>query len=324
MSRIFEALQRSEAERIDFAFPEPPELAQEALAAEAEAEAEEKAAARQLLEQAQRQAEAPAAEKPVPAAPAPEKPAAAKVPAPNFARFPTARVNLMPDSRMVALTEKEGLAGEKFRFLGVRLRQLQQAKKLKRVLITSTLPEEGKSLISGNLAVTLARRKQQKVLLIEGDLRRPAQALQFGLPGLAGLTEWLRDSSRPLENIYFLENAGFWFLPAGRTPENPLELMQSGKLAGLLEQLEAWFDWIVIDSPPLLPLADTSVWSRHSDGIVLVVREGRTERQQLERGLGVVDRSRLLGVVVNSCMDTQQKDYYSRYSYAATTTTSEP
>jgi protein-tyrosine kinase len=120
-----------------------------------------------------------------------------------------------------------------------------------------------------------------------------------------------------MNNIYFLEGAGFWLLPAGNTPENPLELMQAGRLPGLFDQLGAWFDWVIVDSPPLLPLADTSVWSRFVDGILLVVREGRTERQELRRGLGVLDHSRLLGVVVNSCTDTHHQDYYSRYSYAA-------
>jgi len=291
MSRIFEALQRSETERIDFTFPEPPGIMGELLRSEAEATA------------------AQAAATPPPA------PLAVPVSGPELGPFPSLKIALTPASRMVALTDKEGLAAEKFRFLSVRLRQLQQSRALKRLLITSTLPEEGKSLVSANLAATLARRKQQKVLLIEGDLRRPVQVTQLGLAPLPGLTEWLRDAAKPMSNIFFLEGAGFWLLPAGSTPENPLELMQAGKLPGLMDRLASFFDWIVIDSPPLLPLADTSVWSRQSDGILLVVREGRTERQQLERGLAQMDQSRLLGAVVNSCNDTHHQDYYSRYSY---------
>ena len=103
-------------------------------------------------------------------------------------------------------------------------------------------------------------------------------------------------------------------MPAGHPPENPLELMQSGKLANLMEQLANGFDWVVIDSPPILPLADTSVWARFADGILLVVRAGRTERQPLQRGLAAIDQSRLLGVVVNNCTGHDEKDYYSRYS----------
>jgi len=90
-------------------------------------------------------------------------------------------------------------------------------------------------------------------------------------------------------NIYKLQGLGLWILPAGAAPQNPLELMQSGKLSVLMQQLEAWFDWIVIDSPPVLPLADTSLWSRLADGIVLVTRKGTTEKQQLQRGLEAVE-----------------------------------
>jgi capsular exopolysaccharide synthesis family protein len=276
MSRIFEALQRSELERADFSFPEPPALAAELLQ---EAEAEKENA--------------------------------------KFGDFPSLRVAIPADSRLVSLTEKEGLGAEKFRFLGVRLRQIQQARQIKKVLITSTLPEEGKSLVSGNLAITLARRKQQKVLLLEGDLRRPVQSALFGLGHLPGISEWLQSGSQAVNNIYFLEGPGFWMMPAGTPPENPLELMQSGKLAALIEQVGSGFDWVLIDSPPILPLADTSVWARFADGVLLVVREGRTEKPMLQRCLATLDPSRLLGVVVNNCSNTDHEDYYARYNPGA-------
>jgi Mrp family chromosome partitioning ATPase len=90
--------------------------------------------------------------------------------------------------------------------------------------------------------------------------------------------------------------------------------MQSGKLPSLMEQLEAWFDWIVIDSPPVLPLADASIWSRLSDGILLVTRKGITEKQQLQRGIEAIERSKLLGALVNSSSNVAHSDYYQRYS----------
>ena len=197
------------------------------------------------------------------------------------------------------------------------MRQIQRARHLKKLLITSTIPEEGKSIISGNLAVTLARRKQQKVLLLEGDLRRPVLAREFGLAHLAGLSECLQGEPRPITNIYHLDGAGLWFLPAGKPPENPLELMQSGRLSELLDQLTAWFDWIIIDSPPILPLADTSVWTRFADGVLLVAREGTTEKRQLQRGLEARDQSKLLGMVLNSCTNADHSNYYQRYGPVA-------
>jgi capsular exopolysaccharide synthesis family protein len=290
MSRIFEALQRSEAER-NGGLPVETMLAAE------------------LLESVERDAPEGVA---APEAPEPQPAVAGEVgPSGSFT------LNLDPASRLVSLTDKEGLAAEKFRFLGVRLRQLQQSRNLKKVLITSTLPEEGKSLVAANLAATLARRKQQKVLLLEGDLRRPVLARQFGQSRLPGITEWLYQGSGPIDSICYVENAGFWFLPAGRPPENPLELMQTGKLHGLLEQLTASFDWIIIDSPPLLPLADTSVWARLSDGVLLVVREGKTEKRKLQRGLAALDSSQVLGVVVNGLSGSDTKNYYSHYGPAA-------
>lgn len=230
-------------------------------------------------------------------------------------QYPTLPVSIPPDSRLVAVGEEESLGAEKFRFLAVRLRHLRQSRPLKKVLITSTIPQEGKSTVAANLACTLAKRKQHKTLLLEGDLRRPAVAGKFGLGAVPGLCEWLRGETES-KNIYRLDQLNLWILPAGSAPENPLELMQSGKLPALMEELSAWFDWIVIDSPPVLPLADTSLWVRQADGILLVTRKGITEKQQLQRGLDALERSKILGALVNGSTDTVHSDYYLRYGPA--------
>ena len=181
--------------------------------------------------------------------------------------FPSLPVCIQPDSRLVSVGQQESLGAEKFRFLAVRLRQLRQTRPLHKILVTSTIPQEGKSTVAANLACTLAKRKPHKTLLLEGDLRRPTVAGKFGLGKVPGLCEWLRGETES-KNIYRLEAMRLWVLPAGSAHENPLELMQSGKLSSLMDQLTSWFDWIVIDSPPVLPLADTSLWARLSDGIL--------------------------------------------------------
>src|SRR3954462_131303 len=236
---------------------------------------------------------------------------------PDLLEAPMLHVSPSPRSRLISLTEKESLGAEKFRFLGVRLRQMQQARSLKKLLVTSTIPEEGKSVISANLAITLARKQRQRVLLIEGDLRRPVLAHAFGLGNLPGMSELLQQEPGPLKNLYRLEEAKVWFIPAGRPPENPLELMQSGRLSEVLQQLAASFDWVIIDSPPILPLADTTVWSRLSDGVLLISREGTTQKKALLRGLEALGKSNLVGVVINSCSDVDESNYYQRYSPAA-------
>ena len=230
--------------------------------------------------------------------------------------FPTVDVLVTPPSRLVFLTEPDSLAAEKFRFLGVRLRHLRQNRPLKKVLITSTIPEEGKSLVSANLAGVLARRKQ-KVLLVEGDLRRPSLAQQFGLRGLRGLGEWLQSGQQKALNIFYLRRPNFWLMPAGHPLENPLELMQSGRLVECMRQVEPLFDWIIVDSPPLLPLADTSVWERLTDGTLLVAREGKTEKAALQEGVALLKQSDLLGIVLNGCTNLN-RSYYRYYSTPAT------
>jgi capsular exopolysaccharide synthesis family protein len=292
MSHIFDALQRSEAERSGEKSPL--------------AESSTFALATELLEIAERKRRGTN----VPDI------AAALNPSDALEQFPSLPVSISPHSRLVAIGEEESLGAEKFRFLAVKLRQLRQNRPLKKILITSTIPQEGKSTVAANLACTLARRKQHKTLLIEGDLRRPTLAQKFGLGRVAGLSEWLRGETETM-NIYRLDALGLWVLPAGRAPENPLELMQSGKLSPTMEQLTAWFEWIIIDSPPVLPLADTSMWARLADGVLLVTRKSITEKQQLKRGLEAIERGKLLGALVNGSTDTAHSDYYQRYGPAA-------
>ncbi len=294
MSNIFDALKRAEAEN---AGSEGSGLA---LATELLRSAEQKMRESGLNVEQQPRVDAFDANPPAPATE-------------EIERCPVLTVSIREESRLVSVAEEGSLGAEKFRFLAVRLRQLRQNRPLKKILITSTIPQEGKSTISANLACTLARRKNQKTLLLEGDLRRPNIANQFGIAKLPGLCEWLGGQKESI-NIYKLETLGLWVLPAGATPQNPLELMQSGKLSLLMEQLETWFDWIVIDSPPVLPLADASLWSRLADGILLVTRRGTTEKQQLKHGLEAIEKSKLLGALVNSGASVAHSDYYERYS----------
>jgi len=309
MSLIFDALQRSGVEQSGVEYPDMVSIAAAVFETTSEPEASQKSTRVDVEEPV-------AIIPPNPAQDAIAETPAAEPPAQPLS-FPSVEVSVTPDSRLVFLTQPESLAAEKFRFLGVRLRQLRHNRPLKKVLITSTIPGEGKSLVSSNLAGVLARRKE-KVLLIEGDMRRPVIGQQFGLGTLAGLSEWLQSKSQTPSNIYHLGGAGFWILPAGHPPANTLELMQSGRLSALIRQITDWFDWIIVDSPPLLPLADTTVWTRLTDGTLLVTREGTTKKAPLERGLETIKKSDLLGIVLNSCSDSDHGDYYHRYGSGST------
>ena len=161
MSRIFDALQRSNLEGAGFDFPLSPSFVPPV--AEAVEEETNQPATSDLEE---------------------------------FESLPLA---LSPESRLVCLTDQASLGAEKFRFLAVRLRQLQMSRPLKTVLVTSTIPEEGKSTVSANLALSLAQRRHQKVLLVDGDLRRPSLSARFGICArYPGLSEWLQENRNPI------------------------------------------------------------------------------------------------------------------------------
>jgi capsular exopolysaccharide synthesis family protein len=298
MSYIFEALQRAETERSG-----------EGLPATADSVAELLQGVEREIERRQRLGE-------LPVDPAPVQPSAPELPENDS--FSTCKV-LLPtsgsDARLVCLSDQGGMAAEKFRVLGLKLRNLRERRKLKRIVITSSIPEEGKSLIAANLAFNQARSKVLNTILIDGDLRRPELANRFGFHrNLAGLSEVLRGERQLADVVYKLEGSNLWFLPAGRTPENPIELMQSPRLPQVLGQLENFFDWLIIDTPPARPLADTPLWMKFADGVLLVTREGLADKKQLERTIEVMDAATMLGVVVNGCSSNEQKYYYARYN----------
>jgi capsular exopolysaccharide synthesis family protein len=224
--------------------------------------------------------------------------------------FGSLDVSLPKDSRLVCLTDKESAAAEGFRLLGVRLRHMRRERPLQKLLITSTIPQEGKSMVSANLACTLAAGSDRPVLLLEGDIRRPSLMPLLRLPATPGLCDWLQGRRDLTECIWRLQEPGFWILPAGVAPDDPLDLMQPARMAELIDQLSTWFSWVIIDSPPVLPMADTSVWARLSDGILLVSRRGITRRRHLLRGLQAIDQNKLIGAVMNSATNASDRDYY--------------
>jgi len=221
------------------------------------------------------------------------------------------------NSKLVCLPDNDSPAAEAFHLLGVRLRHLRRERALKKLLITSTIPQEGKSVVAANVACTLAMKTRQRVLLVEGDVRRPSQAHVFGIPSRAGICEWLLGKQSLKSTIVKLEGLGMWMLPAGFASNDSLELLKSGKLSSMMDELSGWFDWIIIDSPPVLPLADTSIWTSFADGILLVTRQGTSEKRQLRKGLEALEPQKLIGALLNCSTTAAHSDYYYRPSTQA-------
>jgi capsular exopolysaccharide synthesis family protein len=219
-----------------------------------------------------------------------------------------------PASRLVAWTEPNSLGAEKFRALAVRLDDMRRQHELKSLQVTSSVINEGKSFVAANLGATLAKYSGSKTLLIEGDLHRPTLGSMFGLEDLQGLSDWWTGRNHELAR-YLLRftGSGLWFLPAGKACDRPSEILRSAQLAEAFRELAAQFDWIVVDSTPMLPVIDANLWSRLVDGTLLVVREGVAPLKALKKGLQSLDHPKLIGVVVNEASDFDQIDYDGQY-----------
>jgi capsular exopolysaccharide synthesis family protein len=213
-------------------------------------------------------------------------------------------------SRLVVLADRNSPASEAFRLLGVRLRHMRRERSLKKLLVCSTVTQEGKSVVSANLGCTMAADSQQNVLLIEGDIRRPSLSQLFGIEEHPGLCEYLAGKRKLAESIYRLDEAHLWLMPAGNSADSKNDLVQSDSVQRMLQQLGDHFHWLIIDSPPVLPLADTSVWQRAADGTLLVARNSTTQKRKLLRGLEALDPEKLVGAVLNSATTSSEHDYY--------------
>ncbi|MGL9750010.1 CpsD/CapB family tyrosine-protein kinase [Enterococcus sp. DIV0170] len=189
---------------------------------------------------------------------------------------------------------------------------------LKLLLVTSTEQEEGKTTLAANLAVVMSETNK-KVLLIDGDLRRATAGKYFNMRSnqAVGLSTLLNNGRSSLnEAIQRTQVKNLDFLPAGPIPPNPSELLNSLRLNELFSELEDQYDAIIVDSPPLLVVTDAQIFSSKVDGVILVVRENRTKRNNLIKCKTLLERSKahLIGVVYNGAKSMGAGNYkYYKY-----------
>jgi receptor protein-tyrosine kinase len=205
---------------------------------------------------------------------------------------------------------------EAFRLLRTNLQFLNLDTRPRSLVITSAVPSEGKTSTATNLAIALAQTGQ-RVLLVDGDLRRPKVASVLGLERSVGLTTVLVGRSDLHESIQKHSGSGIYFLASGPIPPNPTEVLQSHAAQALFERLIDMFDMVIIDAPPLLPVSDAAIMARDVDGAIMVVRHGKTTKDQLQQArlrLAQVDAN-LFGVAVNMTPRRGKNAYMYEYEY---------
>jgi len=156
-----------------------------------------------------------------------------------------------------------------------------------------------------NLAIALSQRPGERILLMEADLRRPTASLLLTPNPTKGITEWHRGELSIQNALYRVGDLPLWFLSAGAGIQEPLPVLESLEFANMVDAISAHFDWVILDSTPMLPMADSASLARVSDGVLVVVREGHTRRKLLNKALDSIDRKKLLGLVFNEAASQQ-------------------
>lgn len=246
--------------------------------------------------------------------------------APSFARAITFEMlaarcpqnDWSPDAKtMLFFNTEEHVPGtEQFRTLRSRLYQMREGQPLKRILITSALPKEGKSFVAANLAQAFVQQHGRRALLVDADLRAPRLHQTLGTSTTPGLTDYLLGQSEELDVIQRGAMENLFFIPCGRSVSSAAELVSNGRMKILLDRVAPLFDWIIIDSPPAVPVSDASLLADYCDGVLMVVRSNATPSDIAQKARQEFRDQHLIGVVLNA-IDRKSSAYNSYYYYRA-------
>jgi receptor protein-tyrosine kinase len=220
--------------------------------------------------------------------------------------------NPLSDALLVNPSKPREAPAEEFRSLRTRLNHMQTVQPLHTLVVTSASPAEGKSFTAANLALTQAQLAEHRVLLIDFDFRRPTVDKVFQIPIAPGMTNYLQGTASFSDVIKRVGDSNLYVITAGDPVTNPLELLNLKECGSLLAEVRSHFDWVILDSPPLLFAADGNLLATMCDGTILVVRIGTTTFDSVSRALQSLCENNVLGIVVNGA---RRGELYSKYSY---------
>ncbi|HEM4130170.1 TPA: CpsD/CapB family tyrosine-protein kinase [Streptococcus suis] len=215
-------------------------------------------------------------------------------------------------SPLYSATQPTSLNAEQIRVLRTNLEYAQLNGKVKSIGVTSSIPGEGKSTVSANLAHSLASAGK-KVLIVDADLRKPTVHRTFKVSNVKGLTDLvISKEGQFVQCVNYLADLDLYILTSGPIPPNPSELLQSENMTKLMEELVAYFDYIIYDLPPVNSVTDAQIMSRKVDGMILVVRQEYVLKAELEKSLRNLNNveAHILGYVMNDVAISQKDSYY--------------
>lgn len=221
---------------------------------------------------------------------------------------------LNPDYDVFSAPQSSAFCGEQFRTLRSRLYRLREKNPVRSLLITSTLPGEGKSFVALNLALAITRQHERRALLIDADMRASRLHVRLGAPSAPGLSDYLSGRADEFSILQADPKVDLFLVPAGKSGPDPSELLANGRLKPLLDGMGQVFDWVIVDAPPVLAVADAGIIAELCDGVIVVIRAGETAHDLVKTTLQEFRGNNLLGVVLNGASEGTN---YGGYSYYA-------
>jgi capsular exopolysaccharide synthesis family protein len=217
-------------------------------------------------------------------------------------RFVMPHFNPAYRNRLVVERDTPPEVIEQYRRLAATVHRLQSEQSLRRLMVSSAAPREGKTLTVVNLAMTLSEFYERRVLLVDAHLRQPSLHDVFGIANTSGLCDALRADRTDPE--FSLVSPRLWVLPAGTPDSDPMAVLASKQMEQFLGELEASFDWILIDAPPLGLMADATLLARLTRAVIMVVAAGSTPYALVERAIADIGREHIVGTVLNGAVQT--------------------
>ena len=217
--------------------------------------------------------------------------------------------------RLVTDIETPTQSREQYRRLASALHRAQEAHGLKVVMVASAVQGEGKTITAANLALTLSDSYQRRVLLIDADLRRPALHTVFRVNNSSGLSNLASFEQEHL--VVRAVSSRLSLLPAGPPTGDPMAGLTSERMKRVIDEAREGFDWVIVDTPPVVMLTDANLLSAMVDGAILVVRAGSTPHDLVQRAVAALGRDRILGVVLNRAEEPPHSSYGYYYDYSS-------
>jgi len=230
-----------------------------------------------------------------------------------FERLVPMVTNAVFGEKLEVVNNPSSFISEQFKTLKVRIRE-DSENPTRVITVSSPDQQDGKSLVSSNLALTLSMESGRRTVIVDCDLRNPTLNRYLGVASEPGLIQYLSNGN--MSPYCFMRRVGnLFFLTSGGTSENPIELLSLRKMKQLIEALKLDFDTVILDAPPFSPIADARIIAGLSDGLLMVIRCGRSSYSSIVNAFKIMDRSKLLGVVFNDVKPMLFNTYYNRGYY---------